>query len=213
MQLYSTSLWLTIIILTVLPDLARSCSCMQSHPQEHFCNSDFVILARVRRQRILNNTMIYKVHVRKYYKMSEKAYTALKSGRLITSAFDAMCGVVLEKGKLYVISGHVNALRAHINLCNYHERWENISRIQRKGFRKMYRYGCNCQIKKCWRSIKCGRSKGVCDWSSRCHDKMGICLRQSKGNCKWTRNMDLLRCLHEENEDKLNKLTISRWSG
>ncbi|KAG5889150.1 hypothetical protein JTB14_036961 [Gonioctena quinquepunctata] len=82
----------------------HGCSCMPQHPQDQFCSSDFVILARVKRERILNGTKVYKVRVRKEYKISEKGQLALKSGRLITAPYDSMCGVQLDIGKLYVIS-------------------------------------------------------------------------------------------------------------
>lgn len=66
-----------------------------------------VVLARIKRHRVGNDSIVYKIRIRKDYKLSEKAYVALKSGRIITPRYDSMCGLQLEVGKLYVISGKI----------------------------------------------------------------------------------------------------------
>lgn len=69
--------------------------------------------------------------------MSEKAQVALKSGRLITEAEESLCGVHLDRGKLYVISGKVRSLRAHISLCgSTYDRWDAVSKRQKKGLNR-----------------------------------------------------------------------------
>lgn len=75
-----------------------------------------VILARVKKEKVIESTysVIYKVRIRKEFKISEKGLVALKSGRLHTAMDEAMCGRKLKIGQLYVISGRINSLRVCI---------------------------------------------------------------------------------------------------
>ncbi|XP_023029098.2 tissue inhibitor of metalloproteinase [Leptinotarsa decemlineata] len=173
----------------------EGCSCMPSHPQEQFCKSDFVILARVKRERIFNQTFskVYKVRVRKEFKVSEKGVLALKSGRLNTPMYDSMCGVQLELGKLYVISGRIFSLRAHVNMCGMIMPWESLTRRQRKGLRLLYGHGCSCGIQHCVPGRRCHHQRDSCNWRSHCEEKEGICLRQPKA-CVWARTQALSKC-------------------
>lgn len=106
---------------------------------------------------------VYKIRIRKEYKMSEKAVVALKSGRLLTALEDSMCGVDLDVGQLYVIGGKVTSLQARINLCGFTENWRNLTNRQRKGLRRMYHHGCHCQIHFC-PSGRCAKNKNQCNW-------------------------------------------------
>ncbi|KAJ8920166.1 hypothetical protein NQ315_011827 [Exocentrus adspersus] len=175
-----------------------ACSCMLSHPQQHYCNSDFVILARVKRERIHADSRIYKVRVRREYKISEKGTLALKSGRLITAVWDSMCGTRLQPGKLYVLSGRIFSLKAYINLCNMAVEWDTLTRRQRKGLKLMYKHGCSCQIKRCLATEqRCPRHVDSCNWGNDCETKEGICMRQANNSCMWTRNRALAKCTKE----------------
>lgn len=78
--------------------------------------------------------------------MTEKARIALKSGRLITALDGAQCGSYLEVGKVYLITGRVQGLQAHINLCGYEMPWNQVTARQRKGFRLIYSRGCDCKV-------------------------------------------------------------------
>lgn len=144
-----------------------------------------VILARVKREYLLNDTKIYKVRIRKTYKMSEKSEVALKSGRLLTARYDSMCGVDLKVGGVYAISGKVLSLQARINLCGLHELWRNLSRRQRKGLKKIYHHGCHCKINHCWPEYCRYRKKSVntCNWSTFNTDSQLDCQRT------WVRNI------------------------
>lgn len=128
-----------------------------------------MILARVKRERVHNDMKIYKVRVRKQFKITEKAEVALKSGRLLTPVYDAACGIQLQPGKLYVLSGRVHSLKAHISLCDMAMEWETLTRRQRKGLKLLYKHGCTCEVKKCWG--KCPRQKDTCSWNSHCQTK------------------------------------------
>ncbi|XP_076266058.1 tissue inhibitor of metalloproteases isoform X2 [Rhynchophorus ferrugineus] len=167
-----------------------ACSCMKMHPQEKYCNDDFVILARVKKFRHLNKSDygFYKVVVRKEFKMSEKGSVALKSGVLHTAIDESVCGVTLKPGATYVLSGRIVNLKARINLCGMAMEWKTTTRRQRKGLRMLYEQGCNCTISK--NKI----SKDGCQYKNSCDDLYGICSRQRNGSCHWIRNPVLAKC-------------------
>ncbi|XP_018563421.1 tissue inhibitor of metalloproteinase [Anoplophora glabripennis] len=185
---------LTLVFLCGVLVYTEACTCMPTHPQEHYCNSNFVILARVKRERIHNQTRFYKVRVRKQYKITEKGEVALKSGRIITPLYDSMCGVELQPGKLYVLSGRIHSLKAHVSLCDMAVEWEKLTRRQRKGLKLLYKHGCTCKINQCRFGRKCYRQRDGCNWSNDCETKEGICLRQANKSCMWTRNKALATC-------------------
>jgi metalloproteinase inhibitor 3 len=199
-------LTLAVAVMLAFLQYSNACSCMPSHLQTQYCNADFVILAMVKRERTLNETRVYKVRVRKEYKLSDTAQVALKYGRLLTPVQDSMCGVVLQLNQMYAISGRVNSLKAHVYTCDMVVPWKDLTRRQRKGLKAIYKNGCDCKINHC-RYRSCRKTPDVCLWTSDCHAKEGICLRQNSNKCKWTRNRALASCL------KPSPLTISRWSG
>lgn len=174
----------------------HACSCMFQHPQSHYCNSDFVILARVKKVQRVPSTYsnIYKVRIRKEFKISEKGLVALKSGRLHTSMYDSMCGAYLEVGKIYVIAGRINSLRGYISLCDMIMEWNDVTKRQRKGLKLLYKHGCSCNIRDCRYNPKCYRQKDSCNWKSQCETTDGICLRQASGFCMWNKNKMLSSC-------------------
>lgn len=204
MKYKTWTLFLAVLFCSI--DYSQSCSCNRAHPQEHYCNSDFVILARVKKMQIVNETFypnykiptkVYKVRVRKEFKISEKGLVALKSGKIHTPLDSSTCGVNLQVGKLYVLSGQINSLRANINLCRMALEWNTLTRRQRKGLKMMYKRGCGCQIQSCSSSSKwCNhsKSKDTCHWWSKCEIEEGICLRQNHGYCAWNRNKKLTAC-------------------
>lgn len=174
----------------------HACSCLLGHPQEHYCQSDFVILARVKKEQLFPKTYskVYKVRVRKEFKISEKGIVALKSGRLHTALYDSLCGVDLKVGKLYVISGIISSLRAHITRCEMILEWKDITKRQKKGLKLLYKHGCTCGIHNCMFYQKCYRQRDSCNWKSSCETTDGICLRQASGTCMWNKNKMLSKC-------------------
>ncbi|KAH1009721.1 hypothetical protein HUJ04_002035 [Dendroctonus ponderosae] len=198
-QIMRANVW-TLSLAVFLSSLSycHACSCMISHPQDHYCRSDFVILARVKKEQITVSTgsIVYKVRVRKEFKISEKGLVALKSGKIHTSIYGSMCGVQLTIGKLYVLSGTINSLRAYVNACNMIEEWKHLTKRQRKGLKLMYKHGCSCKVKNCLyhRCNNSFKQRDSCVWNSTCETLDGICLRQANGSCMWNKNKMLTAC-------------------
>lgn len=208
MKGYSTKFVAAVAFLMLcIFDISESCSCQRNHIQTQFCNSDFVILSRIVNEKTHNERTQFKIRVRKTFKATEKAREALKFGILETSQWSSMCGVSdLQIGKLYVVMGKINNLKAHINLCTPPRLWQDLSRRQRKGLNKVYKYGCTCRISRFGR-----KNKDSCLWnqSSDCEEKEGICLRQLNKSCRWNRNKALTKCQKEHNPH-YNKFSPTR---
>lgn len=184
---------LLVIVGTLIENQVDACSCRPAHPQDQYCSSDFVIVARIRKEMITDQNRIYKAKIKKEFKVSEKARVALKSGRLITALSGSMCGVQLEVGKVYLITGRVMGLQPHINLCGLTKPWREVTSRQRKGFRLIYARGCDCKIS--FYSYH-PMSKDKCAWDNMsCQRDHGICLRSPKGQCNWSKSVDLKKCL------------------
>lgn len=189
-------------ILTFFSTPVESCMCYPAHPQTQYCNSDFVIIARILRKstrRTRENKDIYKIEIKKAYKLSEKAEAELKHGRLLTPHFDSLCGVDLNVGKLYVIAGR----NLEINLCNYVKEYSSMTLVERRGFAGAYKKGCSCRVDACFRG-NCPLSIGACNWVpfAKCETNYSACV-PARGytsvgkvsKCHWRRTPPYKDCL------------------
>ncbi|XP_012270738.1 tissue inhibitor of metalloproteinase [Orussus abietinus] len=185
---------------------AEACSCVPTHPQTHFCESDFVAVVRVRKFFLINEYEIaYQVKVSRIFKATPKAELALKRGLLLTPTLDAMCGVNLDLGDTYVVSGRTNGDKPTISICGLTLRWSEVTSRQRKGFRQLYRYGCVCEIlyTQWWRKGTVLESAGGkrCLWESApgpqvCQENHGICT-PGPGGCHWMPSVPYKNCIKE----------------
>ncbi|XP_063532332.1 tissue inhibitor of metalloproteinase [Cydia strobilella] len=178
---------------------ADGCTCMLEHPQTHFCNSDFVIVGRVQKMFKGNSFYdTYKMKIRNVFKATQKAQVALKSGRILTPTQDGLCGVTLKPRETYVITGHVTHLQAHVNLCEYVNKWREVTPRQRKGFRQLYKQGCTCKVKTNGRGWRSGSPNTCFMRNDECYERHGICLHNRQQQCHWTRAPALTRCLQKQ---------------
>lgn len=75
--------------------------------------------------------------------MSKNANHSLKDGRIITASDGSLCGMKLNVGSLYVISGEDN----RINICsNYVKEYSKMTIVERRGFAGGYKKGCLCEV-------------------------------------------------------------------
>ncbi|XP_077290644.1 tissue inhibitor of metalloproteases [Arctopsyche grandis] len=185
---------------------SEACSCMMEHPQTQYCSADFVIVATVRRATLSRdqNDMIYKLKIRKEFKMSEKAKVALKAGMVRSAVHESVCGVELDRNQTYLLTGRIVSLQAQISLCGYVKPWKSVTPRQRKGFRMLYKQGCPCRIQQCMNPTYCKmlKAKHACKWlnpfQSKCHHDHGICLINKEGVCHWAKARRLTECLKEQ---------------
>ncbi|XP_018394401.1 PREDICTED: tissue inhibitor of metalloproteases [Cyphomyrmex costatus] len=202
-------IWMHFLLLTLLlvsVQKAAACSCAQAHPQTKFCESDFVVVVRVKKVLPVNDYEIaYKVKINRVFKSNPKADMALMQNLLRTPSTDSMCGVTLNVGDTYVLNGRIVSGRALISTCGLSIRWADTTTRQRKGLRQLYQQGCVCDILYThWRRkgavLESSGGKN-CLWESTpgpqdCQEKYGVCMASHSG-CSWIPSVPYKNCIKE----------------
>lgn len=88
-----------------------ACSCVYSHPQEHFCSSDFVVTLSIQgdpKQLHQYNYLRYPVKVYKIYKGMDK--TSVRKGFIYTGSALSSCSPTLAKNTTYLMTGKTNSV-------------------------------------------------------------------------------------------------------
>lgn len=165
-----------------------------------------MIIARILRQRTDAERIVYKIAIKKAYKMTEAGNEALRAGKLQTAGTDSMCGRPLDAGRLYVIAGRGD----RVSQCSYAEPYAGMSLVERRGFAGGYRKGCACRLAMQFGGI--GRVGGVpapgqCLWDpwDRCESKLGACVPSRAGfnateppaKCHWRPSPLYNECVNE----------------
>ncbi|XP_034114465.1 tissue inhibitor of metalloproteinase [Drosophila sulfurigaster albostrigata] len=193
-----------LAILALYGRTADACMCMPSHPQTHYCSADYVVQLRVLRK---SNTIepgktIYKVHIKRTYKATPEARRMLRDGRLSTPNDDAMCGIQLDTGKVYIIAGRMPQL----NVCAYYKEYTKMTISERHGFSGAYGLACTCNISTCF-GRQCLRHRETaegCKWSpfGKCERDYSSCvphhIHTRNGDiqrCRWRRTQLYKKCL------------------
>ncbi|XP_061830498.1 metalloproteinase inhibitor 2-like [Nerophis lumbriciformis] len=105
---------------------------------------------------------------------------------ICTASSSAACGVTLNKGVEYFITGQLKpdgSLR--VSSCNYVVPWMSSHDILVEHFMM----GCDCKITRC-SSVPCGiGSPTECLWTNTIdeQDKQSACIKKSDGSCSWYR--------------------------
>lgn len=206
-------LFLGTVLVTLLASLSEACSCLPQHPQVHFCKADYVILAKVKSKKLAESeaAYTYKVKIRKVFKMSEKANLSLKSGQIWTALNDGVCGVPLRINSKYLLAGSINGNKAWISQCAFYESWSALTAKQKKGFRLLYKQGCDCKITPCWSRQPCRKNHNTCSWNpsphgGNCERHHAVCTRQATGECDWLKSRGLRDCLKTKEEEHQRRL-------
>lgn len=182
--------WVAVLaVVGVLVPPAMPCSCLNRHPQQHVCEADFVVMARVRRvTETLDGLTAYKVRIKRLLKASEKVQLILQKGLIYT--IPGTCESELESRTSYVITGNVEASKPWTNICHFVKPWKSLSPKMKKGFRLLYQSGCDCPIMSChfWQS--CPKASFFCAWETStemddCQGRHAVCLRGPDGTCGW----------------------------
>lgn len=152
-------------------DVVTGCSCMQGHPQTHFCEADFVMIVRLRGEgeviykkekvEMFNTTvsknqvtiqrypvdMKYNVNILKVFKVNNNTFGFSKNSTVAeihTGPNEAMCGITLAQRTKYLTAGYYYDGQLMISLCGWNTPWAWVSKIQKKGLRSIYEKNCDC---------------------------------------------------------------------
>ncbi|CAC5400293.1 unnamed protein product [Mytilus coruscus] len=111
---------------------AYGCTCLRRTDQERFCTATFVSRGKVTGIKSLNGDEIeYTVAVNYNFKI--KVPNTLK---VRTNRISAACGVNLDKGVEYLISGTVRKSKYRVtyetNSCMWNQKWQSIRSDTRK---------------------------------------------------------------------------------
>ncbi|XP_044157442.1 metalloproteinase inhibitor 2-like [Bufo gargarizans] len=190
-----TLLYCALLLLT-LKELTEACSCIISHPQEKFCNSDVVVRAKViSEKRIsspghMDDTKQYQIKVMKVFKGDTMTIYHLQY--VSTPSESAACGTTLQNQKEYLLGGNMYNGTVRIYLCGLHYPWESLSTFQIKSLSQPdegYQQGCQCKIKFCGMETCDSKAPNECVWSDRQEtetlEKEHACLKQKDGSCSW----------------------------
>ncbi|XP_058838318.1 tissue inhibitor of metalloproteinase isoform X2 [Topomyia yanbarensis] len=179
---------------------AEACSCQPEHAQTAYCDAEYVIVVQVLRKsnRKLNGNNVYKIAIKKEYKMTPHAQKMLKQGKIVTPPSDSMCGLQLEVNQLYTIA----AQDIHVGLCSFVRKYSDLTIVEKRGLAGIYRKGCPCQIKPYYTGT-CNMSIGVCNWMpmAPCESAYGSCVPTrghlidgTPAKCHWRRSPLYQKC-------------------
>eukprot|EP00099_Drosophila_melanogaster_P028210 NP_731461.1 tissue inhibitor of metalloproteases [Drosophila melanogaster] len=198
---------LTLLLVAVFAFYGRpadACSCMPSHPQTHFAQADYVVQLRVLRKSdtIEPGRTTYKVHIKRTYKATSEARRMLRDGRLSTPQDDAMCGINLDLGKVYIVAGRMPTL----NICSYYKEYTRMTITERHGFSGGYAKATNCTVTPCFgeRCFKGRNYADTCKWSpfGKCETNYSACMPHKVqtvngviSRCRWRRTQLYRKCM------------------
>nr|XP_053636712.1 metalloproteinase inhibitor 3-like [Cherax quadricarinatus] len=191
---------LVVLVVMVVPP-AAPCSCLRKHPQQHVCDADYVVFARVRRLTTTpNGILAYKVKVKKIIKASEKVEMILQKGLIYTPSSPSMCEAELKTRTSHVLTGSVHDGKPWIDLCNFAAPIRSLTPKMKKGFRLLYQSGCDCPIMSCHHWERCPKANFFCAWETSlekndCQGRQSICLRGPNGTCDWLRGRHYWTCM------------------
>ncbi|XP_062587668.1 uncharacterized protein LOC134249327 [Saccostrea cucullata] len=123
---------LNVLVLCV--GLGAACTCVDI--PTNGCDSQYSILGQVLRRQVLepgeNGRSVYIVRVLQIYK-AERRLPYVWPGIVRIRAYhgSATCGVILTRGRLYVISGTYQDSSLETNSCAYVRQWNEIPFSQR----------------------------------------------------------------------------------
>lgn len=124
-----------------------ACSCVYSHPQEHFCSSDFVVTLSIQgdpKQLHQYNYLRYPVKVYKIYKGMDK--TSVRKGFIYTGSALSSCSPTLAKNTTYLMTGRIVNGKPFVSICNFISEWSSLTYRQKKGFRRNFGRSCGCKV-------------------------------------------------------------------
>ncbi|CAH1775525.1 unnamed protein product [Owenia fusiformis] len=202
---------LLVLSCTTFLHLSDACKCRQPHPQEAYCQRDFVIKGNVKSQTVIGDQFgekRFKVKVLQIF----KGPTTWHTGQQIfiyTAVHGATCGVSLTKRTTYLLIGSLsNPKKPWITTCGFNREWSDIKKTVIDGISGDYEPNCACKI---CRGEPCG---GMCPlfWNStNCFYEHAVCRvacpeTDALGNpaCRWDTPEPWWKCVKGQNVCRYN---------
>lgn len=118
---------LSILVLVSMTLSALGCQCSPDlSPVDMYCRAEFGILVYVQDNGTVTGAdRLYRVKLLTAYKLNSQDRNLLDDSRVFTNAEGFACGVILQQGKYYLLSGqyrrdHMKAFFG-VLLCSYQE--------------------------------------------------------------------------------------------
>uniref|UniRef100_T2MG14 Metalloproteinase inhibitor 3 n=1 Tax=Hydra vulgaris TaxID=6087 RepID=T2MG14_HYDVU len=195
------------------------CMCMPVHPQSALCKAEYIIKARVLSNKIIkvNNTdenflnlgiplphhTVYKILINSVLKNANPSYrfNLQQIHSLHIPAAESNCGIQLEIGKLYLLTGKFEHSKLQMTNCDFHLKWHQLTIDMIDGING--KYDCSCQIATCMDGY-CD-NENACKWNlswdksfEDCAYKHLNCERSNRKVCQWNQKSSYKQCLLAE---------------
>ncbi|XP_048740554.2 metalloproteinase inhibitor 3-like [Ostrea edulis] len=123
---------------------SEACLCPSQHPQTKFCNSEFVVQAKVFSRQTFNRegNVVYTVKILKDFKNDTRQYS--KTQKIYTSA--SSCGSDFELNEEYIISGTINGQKWKTSKCSWNTKTSFLTKYQNTALNHgIYKNSCSCK--------------------------------------------------------------------
>ncbi|CAG2202334.1 unnamed protein product [Mytilus edulis] len=176
--------------------------CELRHPQQQYCESDFVVLAGILDKDVIYHkegfpmAIHYIVNIKKVFKAGPEYENATKT-MIISSTSGSGVGE-LEMDVNYVITGTIMDDNLYTSICEWVKPYHNLTKAQKNGLRFKYDSGCQCEFSFC-REGQCGQldSNNTCEWEFGimfdCYHDDGICFHNGE-ECFWRETRKFRQC-------------------
>jgi len=146
----------------------------------------------------------YDIMVTKVYKgnisSTEDTYATFFKRTIQTNNHGAMCGRSFTKGKTYLITGRFINNELQVNLCDWVQEANELTKLQKIGLK--HGYDCKCQVNTCMNGY-C-ENQSACKWQldydqpiDECTQKHRICRTGKVGKCGWSNGLFYESCTNK----------------
>lgn len=183
---------LLVCVLLSVSVISEACKCLVRHPQTNFCQADYVIKAKVLSEENVDSLeKRYKVKVLENYKSGYTSPVKYSQVWVYTTTSSASCGVQLDNGKTYIITGPKRGNKLTANTCSWNVEVSALTSFQRNALRNgYYKNNCECKILECPHN-QCEQGNGCLAPydNSFCFYQNAACkLSSYSRTCEWTPN-------------------------
>lgn len=162
---------------------ALCCTCVYKHPQQHYCDNEFVLKVRVKESLDLKVGSGFSVKITRVFKGDLQTLTVTNSS-IVDLVMPPACHVdMMKSGDRYFIFGESRNGQLYTDICNGNQLWRYSSKFFRRGLAKFYKSGCNCS-----------NEIGNFSRDKKCHWNFSF-LQKHGDKCAWTFTKYMRECL------------------